>query len=170
MHAWFNIGVNVFSFLDGGFCVFSFILRRSFGTVVVLFLLSRLCVGRVLSLRIPPLRIRLQTAIHPHNQTGRGTFVLLKCALAGDEVNESKSRDLSTLWRVFAKRPLAGAELLRSENANGKMASVWGSQSLERWASGYTIRKVAALSLARLCASVFYSVTVFSASSFFLFF
>jgi len=87
--------------------------------------------------------------------------------MAGDEVNESKDRELPTLRCVFAKRPLTGTESFGSENANDKMPSVQRSQSLERWVSGYTFRKVAALSLPRLCLSVFYSVKMFYVFSFF---
>lgn len=74
---------------------------------------------------------------------------------------------MPTLWRVFAKRSLAGDELLGSENAKDKMPSVRESQSVERMASGYALRQVAALSLPRLCPTVFHSVKVFSDSSFF---
>lgn len=97
----------------------------------------------------------------------RGVFVLPKSAQIGNEVNESKSRELPTLWRLFAKRPLAGTESFGSENATDKMPAVRRSQSVQRWISGCAFRKVAALSLQRLYLPIFLLLKLFPASSLF---
>jgi len=76
-------------------------------------------------------------------------------SLAGDELNESKDNQLSTLREDPVRRPL---EREAFETGNNQVSSMWLRESLERRYATDSSRKAAALHVPRLWLSILKAV------------
>lgn len=79
-------------------------------------------------------------------------------SLAGDELDESKNSQLSTLREDFVRRPLEREPLLESD---GQMSSMRTSESLERREETHACGRVATLPVSVLRLSIFGKVKAF---------